>query len=960
MRCAFVAFVAAFFAAAAAGSPPALSTTPILRLETGNHLSLITRVDTDRAGRYLLTASEDKTLRIWRATTGEALSVLRPPVGDGSLGAIYGAALSPDGSTVAAGGNSAFDGHSHALYLFDRASGALRAGNTLSGLEAPVQQIAWAPDGQRIAVGLSQQGVRVFGRDLGYAGGDEEYNDAIYGIDFAPDGRRMAVASLDGFVRLYAVAADGVRRIARKGLGAPAYAVSFSPDGRSLAVGSAQAARVDLLDAQTLEPISNFGAALAGNLGRVAWSADGRYLFAAGTATRDGRFSLLRFDAGQGGSAREIAGFDNIVVSLATMPDGGLAVGSAEPSWSVLDADGRERIGRHRYAADFRDAGDSFRVSNDGRAVAFPFSAGGSELAGFDVLRGEVGSSSGVGRLTAPLTSTRGLDIQGWHNGTRPTINGQALDLLPGEVSRSVAIATDGRRIVLGTEWYLRAFDADARPLWQQRLPAAAWAVNVSGDGRWALAALGDGTIHWFRLADGAAQMALFAHPDRERWVLWAPSGHYDTSVDGDSLIGWHLNTAVNRDAQFYPVGRFRKYYYRPELIRAVFDSGDFAVAVRSAERKGTDGDKATPPVARVLPPRVELLSESDMVTDDAQVRARFAVFSPADAPVEEIKLRVDGRLAQTLRGTDIPRARDSDGIELQVPVRLPPAATSTIAVIARNRNGVSEPAAFRVRQRRDITGSGTRYRHMYVFAAGVSAYPLLSDDLQLKFPAKDATDFVDTIKAQSTGLADQVVTRVLTDERASRRDILEALAWIRDSVGPSDIGVVFLAGHGFMMQNRYYFAGSDLDLASEANGMRTAVPGSAIQETLANLRGRGAFFLDTCHSGFALSELKIKTDLTGALNDMGDERAVVILTGSAGRQTAAEADEWNNGAFTKAIVEGLKGKADYAGSGFITPPLLHTYVSGRVRAMTAGRQTPKMVGAVFDEPIAIIRPPRR
>ena len=960
MRCAFVAFVAAFFAAAAAGSPPALSTTPILRLETGNHLSLITRVDTDRAGRYLLTASEDKTLRIWRATTGEALSVLRPPVGDGSLGAIYGAALSPDGSTVAAGGNSAFDGHSHALYLFDRASGALRAGYTLSGLEAPVQQIAWAPDGQRIAVGLSQQGVRVFGRDLGYAGGDEEYNDAIYGIDFAPDGRRMAVASLDGFVRLYAVAADGVRRIARKGLGAPAYAVAFSPDGRSLAVGSAQAARVDLLDAQTLEPISNFGAALAGNLGRVAWSADGRYLFAAGTATRDGRFALLRFDAGQGGSVREIAGFDNIVVSLATMPDGGLAVGSAEPSWSVLDADGRERIGRHRYAADFRDAGDSFRVSNDGRAVAFPFSAGGSELAGFDVLRGEVGSSSGVGRLTAPLTSTRGLDIQGWHNGTRPTVNGQALDLLPGEVSRSVAIATDGRRIVLGTEWYLRAFDADARPLWQQRLPAAAWAVNVSGDGRWALAALGDGTIHWFRLADGAAQMALFAHPDRERWVLWAPSGHYDTSVDGDSLIGWHLNTAVNRDAQFYPVGRFRKYYYRPELIRAVFDSGDFAVAVRSAERKGTDGDKATPPVARVLPPRVELLSESDVVTDDAQVRARFAVFSPADAPVEEIKLRVDGRLAQTLRGTDIPRARDSDGIELQVAVSLPPAATSTIAVIARNRNGVSEPAAFRVRQRRDITGSGTRYRHMYVFAAGVSAYPLLSDDLQLKFPAKDATDFVDTIKAQSTGLADQVVTRVLTDERASRRDILAALAWIRDSVGPSDIGVVFLAGHGFMMQNRYYFAGSDLDLASEANGMRTAVPGSAIQETLANLRGRGAFFLDTCHSGFALSELKIKTDLTGALNDMGDERAVVILTGSAGRQTAAEADEWNNGAFTKAIVEGLKGKADYAGSGFITPPLLHTYVSGRVRAMTAGRQTPKMVGAVFDEPIAIIRPPRR
>ena len=960
MRCAFVAFVAAFFTAAVAGVPPAVSTTPILRLETGNHLSLITRVDIDRAGRYLLTASEDKTLRIWRAATGEALTVLRPPVGDGSLGAIYGAALSPDGSTVAAGGNSAFDGHGHALYLFDRASGALRAGNTLSGLEAQVQQIAWSPDGQRIAVGLSQQGVRVFGHDLGFAGGDEEYNDAIYGIDFTPDGRRMAVASLDGFVRLYAITADGVRRIARKGLGAPAYAVAFSPDGASLAVGSAQAARVDLLDAQTLEPTSQFGATLVGNLGRVAWSADGRYLFAAGTAARDGRFPVLRFDAGQGGAGREIASFDNIVVSLAAMPDGGLAVGSAEPSWSILDADGRERVGRHRYAADFRDAGDGFRVSNDGRAVSFPFSAGGSAVAGFDVLRGEVGSGTGDGRLAAPLTSTRGLDIQDWHNGMRPTINGHALTLLPGEVSRSVAIAADGRRIVLGSEWYLRAFDADARPLWQQRLPAAAWAVNVSGDGRWALAALGDGTIRWFRLTDGAPQMALFAHPDRERWVLWAPSGHYDTSVAGEDLIGWHLNASYDRDAQFYPVGRFRKYYYRPELIRAVFETGDFAVALRGTERKDRDGDKAAPPVARVLPPRVELLSGADVLADDAQVRARFAVFSPTDAPVEEIKLRVDGRLARSLRGADIPSAHNAGGIELQVPLSLPPAEASTVAIIARNRNGTSEPAAFRVRQHRSGTGSGARYRHMYVFAAGVSAYPRLSEDLQLKFPAKDATDFVDAIKAQSAGLADQVVTRVLTDARASRRDILDALAWIRDSVGPSDIGVVFLAGHGFMMQNRYYFAGSDLDLASEANGIRTAVPGSAIQETLANLRGRGAFFLDTCHSGFALSELKIKTDLTGALNDMGDERAVVILTGSAGRQTAAEADEWNNGAFTKAIVEGLKGKADYAGSGLITPPLLHTYVSGRVRSMTAGQQTPKMVGAVFDEPIAIIRPPRR
>ncbi len=958
MRCTLVAFFAAFFAVGTAGAAQAVPTAPILRLETGNHLSLITRVGTDAAGRYLVTASEDKTIRLWRAATGEALSVLRPPVGDGSLGAIYAAALSPDGSTIAAGGNTAFDGENHALYLFDRASGALRDGGTLSGLEAQVQQIAWSPDGGLVAVGLRQQGVRLFGRDLKYKGGDEEYNDAIYGIDFDPQGRRMAVASLDGFIRLYEFAAGGMRRVARKGLEAAPYAVAFSPDGKTLAVGYAAGARVDLLDAQSLERISSLRFEAKGNLGRVAWSHDGRYLFAAGTASRKGRFPVLRFDAGGRGAPRTIATFDNIVVSLAAMPDGGLAVGSAEPSWSILDADGKERVGRHRFAADFRDAGDSFRVSHDGRAVSFPFAAGGAQRANFDIRRGEVGAGAGGGKLKAPLTSTRKLDVKGWHNGTRPSVNGRALALLPNEVARSVALAPDGRRIVLGSEWYLRAFGGDARQLWEQRLPAAAWAVNVSGDGRWALAALGDGTIRWFRLDDGAPQMALFAHPDRERWVLWTPGGQYDTSVAGESLIGWHLNTAYNRNAQFYPVGRFRKYYYRPELVRAVFDTGDLAVALQSARRGSADGGAgAAPAVTEVLPPRIELRGERDGVAADSRVRARFAVFSPADAPVQDIKIRVDGRLIRNLKGGDIPKARGADGIELDLPVQLPPAGTSEVAIIARNRNGISEPAVFRVRQDHAAPASGARYRNMYVFAAGVSTYPRLGEDQQLTFPAKDARDFADVVKAQSAGLADHVVTRLLTDEQASKSNILDALAWIRDSVGPEDIGVVFLAGHGFMMQNRYYFAGSDLDLSDEARGMQSAVPGSALQETLSNLRGRGAFFLDTCHSGFALSELKINTDVTGALNDMGDERAVVILTGSAGRQTAAEADEWNNGAFTKAIVEGLKGKADYAGSGRITPPLLHTYVSGRVRSMTDGQQTPKMVGAVFDEPIAIIRP---
>jgi WD40 repeat protein len=91
--------LASFCCAAAglAGSPPA---EPILRIETGMHTALIKRIAVDGLGRYLATASDDKTCRVWDIKTGEQLRVLRPPIGLGNEGRLYSVAMSPDGRYV--------------------------------------------------------------------------------------------------------------------------------------------------------------------------------------------------------------------------------------------------------------------------------------------------------------------------------------------------------------------------------------------------------------------------------------------------------------------------------------------------------------------------------------------------------------------------------------------------------------------------------------------------------------------------------------------------------------------------------------------------------------------------------------------------------------------------------------------------------------------------------------------
>jgi uncharacterized caspase-like protein len=70
-------------------------------------------------------------------------------------------------------------------------------------------------------------------------------------------------------------------------------------------------------------------------------------------------------------------------------------------------------------------------------------------------------------------------------------------------------------------------------------------------------------------------------------------------------------------------------------------------------------------------------------------------------------------------------------------------------------------------------------------------------------------------------------------------------------------------------------------------------------------------------------------------------ENGAVVFASSTGRQYSFEDPNWGNGAFTKAVVEGVEGKADYAGKGRITINMLDLYISERVKELTKGKQTP-------------------
>ena len=489
---------------------------------------------------------------------------------------------------------------------------------------------------------------------------------------------------------------------------------------------------------------------------------------------------------------------------------------------------------------------------------------------------------------------------------------------------------------MLGADWNLRAFDRSGQLLWRKPVPGTVWGVNVSQDGRWVVAAYADGTIRWHRASDGSEQLAFYPHPDKKRWVVWTPSGYYDASIGAENLIGWHLNRGESQSADFFPVSRFRDRFYRPDVVTKALETADEIEGLNQANQDSGRKPR-TQSVVEVLPPVVTILSPVSGVTvKSAIVKISYSIRTPANAPVTAVRVRVNGLLQGN---SNKPQAAEGDMREISVSM---PEKDAEVQLFAENKNGVSTPAILQVAwagrppviTKPVAASDDNRFNpKLYVLAVGVSKYK--NPDYDLGLAAKDASDFAAVFEKQNGKLYSKVVVRLLTDDKASKDDVLDGLEWLKKEVTSRDVGVMFLAGHG-MNDNtgNYYFMPHN---AEPSQLLRTGVANNDIKLALNSLAGKAVFFIDSCHSGNALGTAKTRgiTDIKGFANDLASaENGVVVFAASTGRQLSQEDPAWGNGAFTKAVVEGVNGKADFQKTGKITHKGLDYYVAERVKVI--------------------------
>jgi WD40 repeat protein len=156
----------------------ALDWSPVLQVMEG-HEDGVNSVAYSHDGLYIVSGSDDKTVRVWDTQTGKELAVL-----EGYSGDVNSMAFSPDGAHIASGSVN------RTVRVWDAQTGKELA--ALEGHSSAVWSVAFSPDGAHIVSGSDDNTVRVWdaqtGKKLAVL---EGHSDWVTSVSFSPDGAHI-------------------------------------------------------------------------------------------------------------------------------------------------------------------------------------------------------------------------------------------------------------------------------------------------------------------------------------------------------------------------------------------------------------------------------------------------------------------------------------------------------------------------------------------------------------------------------------------------------------------------------------------------------------------------------------------------------------------------------------------------------------------------------------------------
>lgn len=543
----------------------ALAGTQILQL-TG-HSARVQSAVFSPDGRLIITASLDGTARIWSAITGQQIKVLV-----GHNDALQAAEFSPDGTRAV---TASRDGTAR---VWDVQTG--QQSGILRGHTDGVYSAAFSRDGARIVTASADKTARIWntaGEPLITLRG---HLDAVWSAAFSPDGLRVVTASADKTARIWD-SRTGQTLVVLAGHTDDLYEASFSPDGRRVVTASADlTARVwDSITGQQTEILKGHGSYVLA----AQFSPDGQRIV---TASDDKTVRV--WGAESPWQLLELHGHTKPLFDAQFSPDGRRVVtASADRTARIWDANNGTSL---IVLSGHSDRVTSASYSPDGTAVA---------TSSFDkTLRIW---SSNTGQQLAELTGSpqalatvefspdgRDLVTAGYDNTARiwDVRTGACLRILRGHTDRveTATFSPDGKHIVTSSD------DKTAR-IWSATRgdellvltghSDALETAQFSSDGRLVITAANDGTARIWDAATGKQLLLVSEHRGHLDSAAFSPDGRlFITASDDGTASIWNTSTGQQLLTLLGHEGRIEFAAFAPDGRRLVTAADDSAARV--------------------------------------------------------------------------------------------------------------------------------------------------------------------------------------------------------------------------------------------------------------------------------------------------------------------------------------------------------------------------------------------
>lgn len=205
-------------------------------------------------------------------------------------------------------------------------------------------------------------------------------------------------------------------------------------------------------------------------------------------------------------------------------------------------------------------------------------------------------------------------------------------------------------------------------------------------------------------------------------------------------------------------------------------------------------------------------------------------------------------------------------------------------------------------------TASNTPVADKWALVIGVSKFT--NPSINLKYPAKDARDFYDFLINKQHFAKDHV--GLLLDEKATRENICAMIGdkWLPRVAAPDDLVLIYISSHG--SASTMDVGGLNYVVAHNTDVDSLYATGIPLQQLTQMVKARVhsnrvVIILDACHSGAASADSKgLSVSRNYDAEAIAQGTGQLVLCSSSPAEVSWESKQYNNGVFTKRLMEAL------------------------------------------------------